>query len=150
MTASRPASQYSVALRSQSSKMSMRNTPPVYQSEPPAMSSVDLSTGSRTLQRDSGDTDVSSPYNEAPEGVQSLSKEFAADPLIDSPGVGGVEAADLEKGGGEPDMNRKSTMSGTGTMASTKTIAEKGEPNRNESEMLTGVQLWMLFGYVLE
>lgn len=105
----------------------MRNSPPVY--EPPATTSIDLSTDS-TLQRDSADTDVASPSD-----LEKTRVEQQAE--------------------GVQELNRKSAMSASGTMMSTMTdpetaMPEKGEvaaQQRNESEMLTGTRLWTLFGY---
>ncbi|EPS96462.1 hypothetical protein FOMPIDRAFT_86331 [Fomitopsis schrenkii] len=104
----------------------MRNSPPVY--EPPATTSIDLSTDS-TLQRDSADTDVASPSD-----LEKTRVEQQAE--------------------GVQELNRKSAMSASGTMMSTMTdpetaMPEKGEvaaQQRNESEMLTGTRLWTLFG----
>ena len=139
--------------------------PAADEGEPPATTSIDLSTDSRTLQRDSADTNVPSPSDEkAPAEPHTLFKGLEAAPVINLPDAGGVEAghagADLEKGqaeqagGAEKAINRKSTMSATGTMESTNpeaTLAEKGEAagagrGNAESQMLTGMRLWTLFG----
>lgn len=134
--------------------------PAADEGEPPATTSIDLSTDSRTLQRDSADTNVPSPSDDkAPAGPHTLFKGLESAPVINPPEAGGIETghADLEKGqagGAEKAVNRKSTMSATGTMESTNpeaALAEKGEAagagrGNAESQMLTGVRLWTLFG----
>ena len=145
--------------------------PPPDEGEPPATTSIDLSTDSRTLQRDSADTDVPSPCDDKVSHAEAL---FETHKLELAPVVKNTSEAvesghvDLEKGGAEDDppasvagekgANRRSTMSATGTMASVNLEAglpgkEKGgatraQGNNAESQMLTGMRLWTLFGCV--
>ena len=149
--------------------------PPPDEGEPPATTSIDLSTDSRTLQRDSADTDVPSPCDDKVSHAEALfeTQKLELAPVVKNtseavgPGHAGADA-DLEKGGaedgppasgaGEKEANRRSTMSATGTMASVNLEAglpgkEKGgatraQGNNAESQMLTGMRLWTLFGCV--
>ncbi|KAH9924223.1 major facilitator superfamily domain-containing protein [Fomitopsis serialis] len=136
---------YESTMRSHSSGFGIEGQTTASQPDLPATTSIDLSTDSRTLKRDSAD--------DADSRFQSLDRSST------NPAVKGVEAAPVVNlldaaGHGDADMekNRLSGLSATGTMESAN--PEAGLPEKemaaaqgkNPPQFLTGIRLWMLFG----